>query len=418
LPCQKGKHSKTRKMKKLGLMIMVLLFTGMGMVNAQQGQQGMRPMQQYMQTEVMPVVKAEQAKLEAALTASEQKELAKLKEEMKAYQAQGKQIRESMNGNFNQQVWDTRKAALAAIKVKADKLVAAHPQEAKAYKEAVDKILAQMPQGRMGMQQGRMGTRGGNRGMRAQGAVGGPQTNMMNRLSDPAFALLIDANHFGMQNRRMAPQKGQRGMRQGRGMQQNRQMGMQGRQGMNRQQGMRGQNRMNRSQGRFSRWMAMRNPEVRAKVEAYAKENIFPVLSKERTAFDAKLSNKEKKQIAAARKQWEARRAMIQKRMQDPNFVPGQRLNDSTRMAMRLEMQKTMLPVREIALKHYTEIKSVLTQIKGQNQQWRADIRAIVNPQNQGPRPLQRNIADKHRQNGTILFLMYDPANPQLPFMK
>ncbi len=392
-------------MKKLGFMIIVILFTGMGMVNAQQGQQGMRLMQQYMQTEVMPVVKAEQAKLEAVLSAAEKQDLAKLKEEMKAYQAQGKQIRESMNGNFNQQLWDTRKAALDAIKIKADKLVSAHPEAAKAYKEAVEKILAQMPQGRMG-------AHGGNQGMGTKSAAHGPRANMINRLSDPAFALLIDTNHFGMNNHRVAPKNAQRGM------QRNSAMGMRGHQGMNRPQGMRGQNRMNSAGRRPAGLRAMRNPQVRAKIEAYAKENIFPVLSKERTAFDAKLSNKEKKQIAAARKQWQARREMMQKRLQDPNFVPGQGMNDSTRMAIRLEMQKTMLPVREIALKHYTEIKSVLTQIKGQDQQWRADIRAIVNPQNQGPRSMQRKMANNHRRNGTILFLMYDPANPHLPFMK
>ncbi len=397
-------------MKKLGFMIIVILFTGMGMVNAQQGQQGMRPMQQYMQTEVMPVVKAEQAKLEAVLSAAEKQDLAKLKEEMKAYQAQGKQIRESMNGNFNQQLWDTRKAALDAIKVKADKLVSAHPKAAKAYKEAVDKILAQMPQGRMG-------TRGGNQGMRAKGGARGPQANMMNRLSDPAFALLIDANHFGMNNHRVAPKNAQRGMR---GMQRNPAMGMRGRQGMNRQQGMHGQNRLNGAGRRSAGLMSMRNPQVRAKIEAYAKENIFPVLSRERTAFDAKLSNKEKKQIAAARKQWEARRAMMQKRIQNPDFVPGQGMNDSTRMAIRLEMQKTMLPVREIALKHYTEIKDVLTQIKGQSQQWRADIRGLVNPGNQGMRPMHRKMTQKKHlyRNGGLLFLMYNPANPHLPFMK
>jgi len=389
-------------MKKLGFMIIVILFTGMGMVNAQQGQQGMRPMQQYMQTEVMPVVKAEQAKLEAVLSASEKQELAKLKEEMKAYQAQGKQIRESMNGNFNQQLWDTRKAALDVIKVKADKLVSAHPKAAKSYKEAVEKILVQMPQGRMG-------ARGGNQGMSTKSAARRPRANMMNRLSDPAFALLIDTNHFGMNNHRVAPKNAQRGMH---GMQRNPAMGMRGRQGMH------GQNRMNGAGRRPAGLRAMQNPQVRAKIEAYAKENIFPVLSKERIAFDAKLTNKEKKQIAAARKQWQARRMMIQKRMQDPDFVPGRGMNDSTRMAIRFEMQKTMLPIHEIALKHYTEINSVLTQIKGQGQQWRADIRAIVNPQNQGPRSMQRKMANNHRRNGTILFLMYDPANPHLPFMK
>jgi len=104
--------------------------------------------------------------------------------------------------------------------------------------------------------------------------------------------------------------------------------------------------------------------------------------------------------------------------MQDPNFVPGQGMNDSSRLSMRLEMEKTMLPVREIALRHYTELKSVLTQIKGQSQQWRADVRGLVRPQNQGPKPMNRKMANKPRRNGAILFLMYNPANPQLPFIK
>ena len=323
-----------------------------------------------------------------------------------------------MKGNFNQQLWDSRRAAFDAIKVKADKLVAAHPKAAQAYKEAVEKVVAGMQQMRQGMQQGRGGMMRGNMGNMS------PHGSVINRLSDPAFGLIMDTDNFGMNGMGMGPQKGGRGMNS-RGMRpmQGRQgmnpcQGMRGRQGMNRQQGMRGQNRISRAGRQSAGMMAMRNPEVRAKIEAYAKENIFPVLSKERTAFNAKLSSKEKKQIAAARKQWEARRVMMQKRMQDPNFVPGQRLNDSTRMAMRIEMQKTMLPIREIALKHYAEINSVLTQIKGQAQQWRADVRGLVNPGNQNQRPMQRKMADNHRRNGTILFLMYDPANPRLPFMK
>lgn len=389
-------------MKKLGFMMMVLLFTGMGMVNAQQPQAPNKPMQQYVRTEILPVVKTEQAKLIQALTAQEKQELAKIKEEMKTFRAQGKQIRESMNGNFNQQVWDTRKAALDAIKVKADKLVAAHPKAARAYKEAVDKVLTQFPRGPKGMQRG-MGMRGGNRGIRGNGMTRQPGAQRMNRLSDPAFALLMDPENIGANAKRMNSNGMNRGMRQG---------------GMRRQQGMRGQ-RMGHPRGRKPAPLpALRNPEVRAKIEAYAKDNIFPVLSKERTAFDAKLSGKEKKQIAAARKQWEARRAMMQKRRQDPHFVPGQGVNDSTRLAMRLEMEKTMLPVREIALKHYTELKSVLAQIKGQSQQWRADIRGLVRPQHQGPGPMNRKMADKPRRNGAILFLMYNPANPQLPFIK
>ncbi len=383
-------------MKKLGLMILVLLFTGMGMVNAQQPQTPRKPMQQYVRTEILPVVKTEQAKLIQALTAQEKQELTKIKAEMKTFRAQGKQIRESMNGNFNQQVWDTRKAALDAIKVKADKLVAAHPKAARAYKEAVDKVLAQIPQRPMGV-------RGGQRPMRANGMSRLPKEKRINRLSDPAFALLMDTENMGVNGRGMNPNNGNRGLRHG---------------GMRGQQAMRRQRMMNHRAGMQAGLRVMRNPEVRAKIEAYAKENIFPVLSKERKAFDSQLNNKEKKQIAAARKQWEARRALMQKRMQDPNFVPGQGMNDSTRLAMRLEMEKTMLPVREIALRHYTELKSVLTQIKGQSQQWRADIRDMVRPQNQGPRPMNRRMANKPRRNGAILFLMYNPANPQLPFMK
>ncbi len=390
-------------MKKLGLTLMILLFTGMGIVNAQQPQMNNRPMQQNFRQNVIPVVKAEQAKLIGALTSGEKKELANIKEEMKTFRAQGKQISGSMKGNFNQQLWDTRRAAFDAIKVKADKLVAAHPKAAQAYREAIEKVEPQRPQGRPGM--GRMQNQRPNR--------------QFMRLSDPAFGLLMDVDQLGTNARGMRPMQGQRSMNPRQGMRG--QQGMRGRQGMRGQQsGMRGQRMMNR-QGRMQAGLrAWRNPEVRAKIEAYAKENIFPVLSKERTAFDANLSNKEKKQITAAREQLEARRVMMQKRLQNPNFVSGQRLNDSSRMAMRLEMQKNMLPVREIALKHYTELQTVLSQLEGQTRQWRADIRGLVNPGNQGMRPMQNKMAVNKRmhRNRGLLFLMYNPKNPQLPFIK
>jgi len=388
------------------MMIMVLLFAGMGVVNAQQQQKAKGPMTLYIQENVVPTVKKEQAKFIKALSDKERQQLEQMKGELKAFHIQGKEIRKSMKGHFNQELWKNHKKSLDAIKANAEKLVANHPKAAAAYEAAIQTARAQWMKDMQALRHKRMQAADGMKRMHPNV---GNQHPLFARLGDPAFGLLMDANHFHMKDMWMRGSQHHPG-------EMNRQCKakseMRGHQGMHGRQGMRGQIMMNRRP-------AM-SPVIREKVMAYAKKNIFPVISKERMAFDTKLSNNEKRQIEKARKEIKAHADLMKEYHNKPKHASAERMNDSTRLALRIEHQKNMLPIEEIALKHYGEIQNYINKIKGQSQQWRDDIRSLVIPDNQRPPVMQRRAGAKNEfmKNKTVRFLLFDPANPQLPFMK
>ena len=368
-------------MKKLGIMILALLFAGTGMVNAQQPQQRSRQqMKAYFQKTVLPFVELQQAKFEKALSTSEKKTLEGVRQEFTTFRKQGAQIRKSMHGNFNRQMWVSRKQAFSAIVAKARKLADAHPKEAEAYKKAIETEMAKWKAGMQGMRLG-MGRQTDRwQGMRNR------QQPMFQKLSNPALGLLMDGNQMN-------------GMMMHRAMKENRQMG--------------------RTCGRNHGMMAMRNLKIRAKVKTYADENIFPVISKEREAFDKVLSKREKKIIAEARQKMQARRAKMQQMRGNGRMA----MNDSARLAMRQQMDKSRIALRQIALDHYGELQKELTFIKLQVPQWRQNIRNIVmqNRPNQrlSQKPMgRRNLMNRQmarklwKNSREIRFLLFDPQHP------
>lgn len=368
-------------MKKLGIMILALLFAGTGMVNAQQPQQRNRQMKAYFQKTVLPFVEQQQAKFEKALSTSERRTLEAVRQEFTAFRKQGVQIRKSMHGNFNRQIWVSRKQAFSAIVAKARKLADAHPKEAEAYKKAIETEMAKWKAGMQSIRSGMGRQTGRGQGMRNR------QQPIFQKLSNPALGLLMDGNQMN-------------GMMMHRTMKGSRQMGRQG--------------------GQHHGMMAMRNPEIRAKVKVYADENIFPVISKEREAFDKDLNKREKKIIAEARQQMQARRAKMQQMRGNGKMV----MNDSVRLAMWQQMDKSRVALRQIVLDHYGELQKQLAFIKLQIPKWRQNIRNIVMQNRPNQRlsqklmgrhnPTNRQMAGKLRENnrGEIRFLLFDPQHP------
>ncbi len=371
-------------MKKLGITILALLFAGMGMVNAQQPQQRNTQMRAYFQETVLPFVEQQQAKFEKALSATEKETLVNIRQEMTTFRKQGAQIRKSMQGNFNQQVWDSRKASFDAIIAKVRKIADAHPKEAEAYKKAVENEIAKWKEHMPAMAQGRMNSQG-----RGQGMMGKNPQSKMEKLSDPALGLLMDGKQMNsMMNHHMRGMKGNQGMRG------NRQMG-------------------NMNRGHQAMWKAMQNPEIKAKVKAYADKNIIPVISKDREAFDKVLSKKEKKVIAEARLQMQTQKAKMMQMRGNNKIV----MNDSSRLAMRQQMDKNRVALRQIVLNHYGELQKYLTPLKEKMPQWRADIHNIImpnRPQQQFKQkrmsPMQGKAFMKDRKE--MMFLLFDPQHP------
>lgn len=388
-------------MKKLGIIIFTLLFAGMGMVNAQQPQQRKAQMRNYFQQTVLPFVEQQQAKFEQVLTASEKTTLKEIRQEMATFRKQGTQMRKAMQGNFNQQAWNDRKAKFNTIVAKARKLVDIHPKEAEAYKMAVENEIVKWKQHIPAMGQGKMRQQD-----RGHGMMGKSPQSKMQKLSDPALGLLIDGSQ--MNNMMMHHPRGMRGMRGMQGMRGNRQSGMRGCQDMSRNRRM--SNKGGRHQGMMN---AMRNPETRAKVKAYAEKNIFPVISKERETFDKVLSKKEKKIIIDARLQMQAQKA----KMMQMRANGKMNMNDSTMLAMWQKMDKNRVALRQIVLDHYGELQKQLAPIKEKMPQWRADIHNIImqnRPQHQfKPRGMPYKPAKAFlKSRKEIMFLLFDPQHP------
>ena len=379
-------------MKKFRLILMALLFAGLGTVQAQQPQQRNTPMRGYFQQTVLPFLEKEQAKLEQALTPAEKQELQTIREEMATFRKQGAQMRQAMQGHFNQQAWDARKAQFEAIVAKARKLADAHPQAAAAYKKAVQDELTkwreQMPAGAGG----RMSAQSGHNMMGKN-----PQAKM-NKLSDPAFGLLLDTQKI-------------KGM-------------MMHHQGIKGNGGMQGREMGNRRRPAFKRMehtgyfahtlmMAMRQPEVQKKIKAYREKNIMPVIEKQRKAFDNVLSKKEKKEIA------EARTSMKTLRDQHKQMRSGgERPSDSARLARQQQLDKDRIAIRGIVLKHYGELQKALAPIREKMPQWRKDIRKIVaeyvveQQMNRMRKTIPGKIQPLMKEKGEMMFLLMDPANP------
>lgn len=396
-------------MKKIGMMIIGVLFAFTQMVQAQQPQRAAQ-MHRYFQQTLIPFIEQQQAQFEKVLTPSEKSELLQIREEMATYRKQGAQMRQAMQGNFNQAAWDARKAQFDAIVAKARKIVEAHPKAAAAYKNAVEKKIAEIKQ-QMPMAGAMMAGRTGG-----QGPGMGNRMSKLDRLSDPAVGLVMDlkAMQGMMRNHpqgmmRMNGGQGMRGMR-------NPQQGMFGSAGMfgpQRMGGMQGNFRQGFSGGmKQHMMMIMRNPEVKKQIMAYKEKNILPVIARQRAAFDKVLSKKERKIIAEARTQMKSQREeMLAMRKQ------GQRPDDSARLAMQVAMQKERLAVQEIMLRHYSELQKALAPVQEKMPQWRADIRKIVvnymvDQQMKQHVQQRRAFQNKMKSKEDMMFLLMDPQQP------
>ncbi|PLX12044.1 MAG: hypothetical protein C0598_06815 [Marinilabiliales bacterium] len=124
--------------------------------------------------------------------------------------------------------------------------------------------------------------------------------------------------------------------------------------------------------------------DIPVEAVSYAKENIFPVVSEKRKAFDKNLSDEEKKEIETARGMIMSREAMVKNWRESEDFVPGQRRNDPAFDSFREQMQKSMQSVRKIAIEHNDEIQAVFNDLKPQREKWRADMKKIMSENSRG----------------------------------
>lgn len=430
-------------MKKLGMLIVVLIFAGTQFVMAQpqnpqppQQPQQVSPVRDYIQKNVLPVVKQAQSKFIAALSPAEKEELTKIQEKLKDLRpgpmgAPGA-------GMGNRPMMQNHRGEMRNLMDQVKKIADAHPKAAEVYKEAIDANKAKWTKDIQAIREKNAmgyGRNGNNR-----------NPFILDRLSDPAFGLMFNGNLFPMG---MKPGMGP-GMRPGggRGMGNgnfgrngafNGQMG--GRMGGNMgycqtgmvrnfgSRGFYGHGMYNRQmQRRPGMMMRAMNPEVKKALLAYAQKNIFPELNKQREAFDKVLKNSEKKDIENVRKNIADLRAQRENNWK--NRSNGQpRPGDSVRLAHRVQMEKNLLVLNEIVLNHFSELHASLKNLREDMPKWREEMHQIafqnMKEGNFG-RPMGSGYGRMMAQRGRMMgfhrnhkimtpgmrFLLYDPAHP------
>ncbi len=358
-----------KHMKKAGFIFMAVLFGLSSILNAQTTvrQQMHRQMRQYIETGVLPFIRAERSKLINALTDSEKENLKELQQEFVSFRLRGKQIRENKHGQYTKQMVEIRKNVFDGLKAKANSLLASHPKEAKVYKQAIDEKkhqwIADMKAMRLAFKEKKL-------------MQHDPFDSMLaKKMDDPVFALLWDGKKIPW-NKMMPKSEMYKAMNV-------------------------------HSKSGKAKQKHILNPRTREKVLAYAKQNIIPEINTGRNAFDKKLSKKEKKQIDKARRAIESRK----ERFCEIRAGEYGQVSDSVRLAMQVKMQETMLKVRKIALKHYSEIQPYLNKIKANIPEWRKGISQIIS-ENTDITPTPKNsylFFDKiKRLNTPVSFLLFD----------
>lgn len=397
-----------KTIKKTGIVFLMLLFAGMQMVNAQPQQRNNPQQMSFIKSTVLPFIQKQQEQFIKVLTPKEKATLNKAKNELKAFRAQGKQIRESMNGKFNQQLWNTRKAQYQKILSQVEAIVKAHPKAAKAYTTAMEKQEAIWIQN--------MPMRGNANGMKMKKGMANRPNNMFSKLNNPAFALIMDTNNIQAMMKR-PNRSGQRMKMQGkRGIRKNGNCNPKGMKNMR-------NNKMGNKHHQMMMMKLMKNPSIRKEVLYYVKNNVVPTVIKERNNFEKDLSSRERKELNNARNSLKTIEEKIIS-IKEKAALTGNKPAGNELLSLNIEKQKNIIVVEEIALKHYAKLASVIDNIKINIPKWKNDVRKIVManmPMQQkrmvgqkGNHPFRNQMMmKKNSAKSMIRFLLFDPENPQ-----
>lgn len=121
--------------------------------------------------------------------------------------------------------------------------------------------------------------------------------------------------------------------------------------------------------------------ESREKVKAYLEANVLPVLRTQRQKLEAALTDEEKQQISTLREQMKTLRKEGKENRTGRDHTREAERTEAEKASMKAEREERrqlMSKVTAIADRHEETIESLLAGIEEQQQQWKTDIRAIM----------------------------------------
>ena len=122
--------------------------------------------------------------------------------------------------------------------------------------------------------------------------------------------------------------------------------------------------------------------ELRQEIRSYVLENVIPVLKSQRLKLDSELSGSDKATIEELRNRLQASKPQLQQARKDfrEALMQGKKPTEElTQMnALREAHRADIEEARSLADKYRSQIEDLKTEIEGDRQQWREDIRAIA----------------------------------------
>lgn len=139
------------------------------------------------------------------------------------------------------------------------------------------------------------------------------------------------------------------------------------------------------------------NPEMRKAMQAYAQENVLPVMQAQRQKLDANLNLSEKQavtEIRAELKTLKEEAKTMRQQMHKADAEPTEAQREQMyahRKAMRLLMNRAW----EIADNHETDIQTLMAEIKPQAENWKQEMRSIAEQYRPEDAPERQDRTDR-----------------------
>jgi len=148
------------------------------------------------------------------------------------------------------------------------------------------------------------------------------------------------------------------------------------------------------------------NPELKREIRIYSRQNILPVLLQYRKAFEAELSEDEKRVIENLRSNWKLQKAEILEQ-----GLNGDVRETTDSKSLKNKMREQLKP---ILINHKLYLESLSEKLSAQRQIWESDLDAIKVKYIKDYKP-KSDLTFKNKERNTLDFIL---MNSERPFQK